>query len=97
MPLPLLDAASIEADAVAFATWAHEEHDALAAILRRLEAGQEPTREDVARLCHAERSCLLHSSGHALLVASMLLRAATTTEEAKPRGWRARLAARILR
>ena len=96
MPLPLLDAASIEADAVAFATWAHREHDALAGILRRLEAGQEPTREDVARLVHAERSCLLHSSGHALLVASMLLRAAEA-DRARPRGWRAKLAAMLSR
>jgi hypothetical protein len=53
--------------------------------VRRLEAGEEPTREDVARLCHAERSCLLHSSGHALMVATMLLRAAEA-RQAKPRG-----------
>lgn len=93
MPLSILDAASIEADAVAYATWAHREHDVLGDILRRLEAGQDPTREDVARLVHAERSCLLHSSAHALMVATLLLRAAQA-EVPRPaaRGLRARLA-----
>lgn len=91
--IPIADLASISVDATSYAHRVEELCDDLEPLRRRCLSGVEMSPADGARTIAAMQEMGRRGSNHALLVATMLTRAAS----AEPKGWRARVAARLLR
>lgn len=99
MPPVLLDTAdlaSVMGDAVRLASWTEEQCDRWDVTASRLaQPGAECAPAVVVDLIRTMQQGQRLAAGHALLTAQVLTGAAEKAS-ARPRGWRARVAARLL-